>query len=284
MTADVTQEANAAASPPTLCEYCVLTTIIPPLSSPRNLLRWQRLELAKRQLHIQLRSLGLPPYAFATDAAGPPLTYEFVEASAGGPGERPMIGHEAGRITMLAEEADDSYREQQRECLNEPQRTLIGHFRHEIGHYIDLVGVPAARRSEYIALFGDPDATPYEAAKTAYYAAAPGVWQERFVSQYASMHPWEDFAETVDAFLNLAAVMQVAGYYDLVHINSVSDLAGGEGLKHYRDLALMGNELNFSRGLNLLIPEIITEAVQEKLAFVASLCRSGSSDAGHAAN
>lgn len=277
MTAAPAGQTAGEQPPPTLCEYCELTTIIPPLSSPLNVVRWQRLELAKRQLHIQLRSLGLPPYAFAAEMTGPPLSYEFVEASAGGPGERPMIGHEAGRITMLAEEADGAYREQQRECLNEPQRTLIGHFRHEIGHYIDLVGVPQARRSEYIALFGDPDAITYEEAKTAYYSAPPGPWQNQFVSRYASMHPWEDFAETVDAFLNLAAVMQVAGYYDLFHVNSLADLVSGHCLQNYRDLALMGNELNFSRGLNLLIPEIITEAVQAKLTFVASLCGSGNS-------
>ena len=264
-----------------LCEYCELTTVIPPLGDPVNLLRWQKLELAKRQLHSQLRALGLPPYAVDPDVPSvPPLTYEFVEKRAAKDGAPVMMGHCDGKITMLAEEADSDYRERQRENLGEPQRTLVGHFRHEIGHYIDLVGVSPARRGEYIALFGDPQAIDYGEAMQAYYAnhadpLDPGItWQSGFVSKYATMHPWEDFAETVDAFLSLAAVMQVAHDHGMVDVPDAAALVAEEMLERHREIALLSNELNFSRGLGMLVPEIISEQVRQKLAFVASLCRS----------
>lgn len=259
-----------------LCEYCELTTVIPPLDNPGNILRWQRLELAKRQLHMQLRALGLPPYAFVESTqVVPPLSYEFVEKRAEG---SLMMGHCEGKITILAEEADGDYRERQRENLGEPLRTLVGHFRHEIGHYIDLAGVPASRRPAYIALFGDPMAVDYAQAVKDYYqlhandldSTAP--WQIGFVSKYATMHPWEDFAETVDTFLSLAAVMQVAHDHGLVHVNSVASLVTEDMLRQHREIALLSNELNFSRGLGMVVPEIISDLVRQKLAFVASLC------------
>ncbi len=259
-----------------LCRLCKLTTLIPPLSNPSNLVRWRRLELAKRQLHSQLRTLGLPPYAIDKRiSAVPRLAYHFVELNSTSPTGSPiMMGHELGKITIVAEEADTSYRERQRESLNEPQRTLIGHFRHEIGHYIDFVGVHADRRAEYIDLFGNPNEVDYQLAKNNYYAAAePVAWQTHYISKYASMHPWEDFAETVDGFLDLAAVMQVASDHGIMDISTPVQLCDPGILSEYREIALLSNELNFSRGLDMLVPEIISEEVRRKLEFVASLCQ-----------
>ncbi len=259
-----------------LCEYCELTTVIPPLDNPRNLLRWRRLEAAKRQLHVQLRSLGLPPYSFdPTIESVPPLTYEFVEKGAATEDSPITMGHQEGKITIVAEEADAGYREGLREQLGEPQRTLVRHFRHEIGHYIDLVGVSDSRRDEYIGLFGDPMAVDYGEAKDAYYAQTTNGnhWQDGFVSKYATMHPWEDFAETVDAYLDLAAVIQVANDHALLTVKDCRELCSKPVIEQYRELALLSNELNFSRGLEMLVPEIISEPVRHKLEFVASLCQ-----------
>ncbi len=261
--------------PDALCEFCLLTTIIPSLDDQKNLARWRRLEAAKRQLHSQLRSLGLPPYAYASSIQSmPSLSYEFVTKKGTSANGAPiMMGHEQGKITILIEEADGSYRERIRERLNEPQRTLIGHFRHEIGHYIDLLGIPSNRRNEYVNLFGDPLAMDYEKAKTNYYEQhKDSHWSEHYISRYASMHPWEDFAETVDCFLDLAALLQVACDHEIMKISNPLQLVEKEMLRRYREIALLSNELNFSRGLDMLVPEIISEPVRNKLAFVASLC------------
>ncbi len=269
--------ADAEDVDPRLCEFCSMTTLIPSLENSKNLERWRRLESAKRQLHTQLRALGLPPYGMHASTHEPePLTYEFVEKAVSTDNAPIMMGHDLGRITILVEEADAGYREGLREELGEPQRTLVRHFRHEIGHYIDLVGVSDDRRDEYIELFGDPQAIDYGQAKDNYYANPPHeavLWQQGFVSKYATMHPWEDFAETVDAFLDLAAVIQVASDHSLLTIKNAKELASQPVIEQYREIALLSNELNFSRGLEMLVPEIITEPVRLKLAFVASLCQ-----------
>ena len=258
-----------------LCDYCQLTVVIPNLNSPANLGRWRKLELAKRQLLAQLRSLQLPPFqANKPINLVPLLAFEFVEKLAQPQFASPiMMGHRDGIITIVAEEADVDYRERARLMLNEPQRTLIGHFRHEIGHYIDFVGINLDRRKQYHELFRDPLSLDYNQAKSNYYnSVQSNNWQGAFVSKYASMHPWEDFAETVDAFLNLAAVMQVASDHGICDVQTAGHLCEPDTLRQYRDIALLSNELNFSRGLGQLVPEIISETVRTKLAFVASLC------------
>jgi hypothetical protein len=267
-------EKKEDSDPNALCEFCTLTTVIPSLENPRNLVRWQRLESAKRQLHSQLRALGLPPYKVDKSIASVPLlSYEFVEANAVASNSPITMGHTSGKITILVEEADAGYREGLREQLGEPQRTLVRHFRHEIGHYIDFVGVPQHRRNEYTALFGDPLAVDYDVARQNYYQNPDAIqWPMKFVSKYATMHPWEDFAETVDAFLDLAAVIQVANDHETVKVNSSRELATKKVLDQYQEIALLSNELNFSRGLEMLVPEIISEEVRKKLEFVASLC------------
>jgi len=46
-----------------------------------------------------------------------------------------MTGHASGQVTINAAEGNSVDREQMREDMNESYRTVIGHFRHEIGHY-----------------------------------------------------------------------------------------------------------------------------------------------------
>ena len=70
-----------------------------------------------------------------------------------------MTGHNNGLITLALKEADDAVREQVREAMGEPYRTLLGHFRHESGHYfwdrlvapdpesLDVVSRPVRRRA-----------------------------------------------------------------------------------------------------------------------------------------
>ena len=115
-----------------------------------------------------------------------------------------MTGHDNGLVTIALAEADDAYREQSRVAMHEPYRTLLGHFRHETGHYFwDRLVRDRGRLEACRAMFGD-DRQDYGQALQAYYDnGAPADWQSRFVSMYATSHPWEDFAETWAHYLHI---------------------------------------------------------------------------------
>ncbi len=175
-----------------LCNWCQFTTCIPDLSEPDNQRRWAALEAAKRRLLAALQQLDLPPYIdHLTDQY--PLAFEFrAPVLVDGVLQTVSTGHAQGVITINAEEADSDRREAVRVALGEPQRTLVGHMRHEIGHYIDWSYAWQIARGEYIALFGDPHAVDYEQSKLRHYSTgAPTDWPLRHVSAYASMHPWK---------------------------------------------------------------------------------------------
>jgi hypothetical protein len=109
-----------------------------------------------------------------------------------------VIGHEEGRLTMNVVEADDAHREAMRKRLNEPYRTMLGHLRHEIGHYYWyrlIEDTPLVERSRQ--LFGDERADYASALAAHYQRTGADAWQDSFVSFYASAHPWEDFAATL---------------------------------------------------------------------------------------
>ena len=58
-----------------------------------------------------------------------------------------ITGHADGVITLDLAESDDAHREALREQLGEPYRTVLGHFRHEIGHYYWPLLVPDGPRA-----------------------------------------------------------------------------------------------------------------------------------------
>ena len=58
---------------------------------------------------------------------------------------RVITGHDDGVITLDLAESDDVHREQLRTSMDEPYRTLLGHFRHEIGHYYFALVTPGQR-------------------------------------------------------------------------------------------------------------------------------------------
>ena len=122
-----------------------------------------------------------------------------------------MTGHADGLITVNIAEADDAERERRRTAMHEPYRTLLGHMRHESGHYYwDRLIAPTSEIDEFRSLFGD-ERTDYAAALSAYYdRGAPAEWQERFVSAYASSHPWEDWAETWAQYLHMIDTLETA--------------------------------------------------------------------------
>lgn len=257
-----------------LCEWCQFTTLIPDLDHPANGLRWSVLELAKRRLLAELEQLGLPPYIGEMRFVYP-LTFRFAAPTmVNGEFQTVITGHAEGVITINAEEADSDQREATRIALGEPQRTLIGHMRHEIGHYIDWSYAWRISRGPYIELFGDPMAVDYELAKQRHYAeGAPVDWPARFVSAYASMHPWEDFAETVNAYLDIMAIADTARDQKLCDIDTNPAAEIGRIIQQTLPVAVAISEFNTDLGLPALLPEQLSTVAVAKLSFVHQLRR-----------
>jgi hypothetical protein len=200
-----------ADDPQELCVSCRLTTVIPDLTQPNQQSNWYKLEQAKRRLLYSLVNLSLP---IASKEADPErgLAFEFRTASTEPDAEPVLTGHANGTITVNADEADDAEREKRRLQLHEPYRTVLGHLRHESGHYYwdRVLANDYARLARFRELFGD-EREDYGAALSRHYEqGAPADWQERFVSAYCSAHPWEDWAETWAHYLHLSDTLETA--------------------------------------------------------------------------
>jgi len=171
------------------CRACRHNGIIPDVSTPENLERWRLMEFAKHQLFYALLRWNLP---LATRAEDPEhgLIFNFLSDPPEADGPKVMTGHENGVITIALIEADDAERESRRRGMGEPYRTLVGHFRHEVGHhYWDLLVRDAGLLDACRAVFGD-DSQDYEAAlKRHYEEGTPPDWQQHSVSAYATTHP-----------------------------------------------------------------------------------------------
>ena len=192
-----------------LCVSCRLTRVIPNLAHDGNRPAWYRLECAKRRLVIGLYELGLPVTDWSTDPAG--LAFEFLQDSPYGDAGRVLTGHDNGVITINVAETDDATRERQRTRQGEPYRTVLGHFRHEIGHYYwDRLIQYSQNLAPFRRLFGD-ERSDYSEALRRHYAHGPRAdWQHDFISGYASSHPWEDWAESWAHFLHMSDAVQTA--------------------------------------------------------------------------
>jgi len=192
-----------------LCVSCRLNRTIPDLSVPENGMLWGRIEAAKRRVVSLLVALGLPVASRVGEDPERGLAFDLLRAPAGGP---PLLtGHEGGLITLNIEEADDSRREGIREAMHENYRTLVGHFRHEVGHYYwDRLIDNTTWLDGFRQLFGD-ERNDYDAAlRTHYEQGPPPDWARRYVSSYASCHPWEDWAETWAHYLHMADTLGTA--------------------------------------------------------------------------
>src|SRR4029453_19363135 len=129
--------------------------------------------------------------------------------AAGGP--RVMTGHASGLITSNAEEADDALREQIKYALREPYRTLVGHLRHEVGHYYwDRLVWNTPWRGPFRQLFGDERASCDDGLKRNYEQGPPADWASSYVSSYATSHPWEDWAETWRRYVHVVDSLATA--------------------------------------------------------------------------
>jgi len=192
----------------TLCSACTTTRVIPDLSQPGNLERWTKLEAAKRRLLYSLLDLGL--WGENSRLQNPlPLVFDLLQNM---PGQVPVLtGHNQGVITLNVKEADDDVREKTRLEMREPYRSLLGHFRHESGHYYwDMLIQGTSWLAYFRTLFGD-ETQDYEAALQRHYTQGPPVgWEQRHISTYASSHPWEDWAETWAHWLHMQDTLESA--------------------------------------------------------------------------
>jgi hypothetical protein len=265
------------------CGSCRLNRVIPDLSSERNRVAWFRLEVAKRRLLYSLLGLWLPiePKAAAT---GSGLAFEFLEDSSDGDAKRVFTGHDNGLITINIAEADDVHREKERALQKEPYRTLLGHFRHEIGHYFwDRLISNGPKLAGFRDLFGDERAEYQKALERHYSEGPPARWEQNFISAYATMHPWEDWAESWAHYLHMVDALETAGAAGLALRPKRSDEPRMQPPPdplnpHHRDFEAMIESWlsltyvlnNLSRGLGLpdSYPFILSAPAIHKLRFI----------------
>jgi len=256
------------------CVSCRLNRTIPNLTSGENHACWLRLEQAKRRLLYSLLWLGLP---VLRQTRGWPqgLLFDFVEIPPRPEAEAEpvMTGHQDGVITLNVAEADDVFRAMQRKHMNESYRTLLGHFRHESGHYYFdyLVGDDRQLRA-FRSLFGDEQAD-YQAALDRYYLQGPlPDWQETCISAYCTAHPFEDWAESWAHYLHMLDCLETAASYGLAEpLVWGDDLDGWLG--EWPQFTVVLNELNRAMGLRDAYPFVISNAVADKLRFIHQLLR-----------
>lgn len=273
-----------ADSPDAYCMACRHNRVIPDLSLPENIGRWRRLERAKHRLFYSLQKLRLPVATRAEHPRG--LTFEFLADPDQPAPHAPHVltGHDNGLITINIAEADDAERERRRHAMGEPYRTLLGHFRHEVGHYYWNVlienDVSIAR---FRQIFGD-ERQDYGAALEAHYAnGPPGDWQNHFVSSYASAHPWEDWAETWTHYVHIVDTLETASAFGLTvgpRISRGPELSAAIEFDPHVEpdlnrligawlpLTFAVNSLNRSMGQPDLYPFVLTPTVIGKLHFV----------------
>jgi hypothetical protein len=262
----------------TLCLACGLNEMIPNLADPPAREAWRRLEAAKRRLLYSLIEIGLP--LTAPDGSEHNLRFSF-KADQGT--DKVFTGHHDGLITINIAEADDPFREKTRLQLGETYRTLLGHFRHEVGHYYwDRLIAGSSWLEPYRAEFGDERADYAEAGKRHYKEGAPANWSDNFVSAYASMHPWEDWAEAFAHYLHMVDTLGTARSYGLVlrptpvgakplpevktrrvHFDDFDDLT-----RTWFPLSIALNGLNRSMGLQDVYPFVLSPRAIKKLRFV----------------
>ena len=255
-----------------LCRSCAMTQQRPSDGDAEGLAAFAKAETAKRRLLFELYDLGLP--------VEDDLHFDLLSSRSG-----PVVtGHDDGLITIDLAEGDDAQREARRAELGEPYRTLLGHFRHEIGHYYEPILVDrSGERDAFRSLFGDERAS-YDDARERYYAQGPPAdWRARHVSAYAAMHAWEDWAETFAHYLHIRDTLQTAASFGLL-VTGPSQTADpaliavppADGnarafqsiVAEWLPLTYALNAVNRSMGSGDLYPFTLAPTVIDKLSFV----------------
>jgi hypothetical protein len=278
------------------CEACRLNEIIPNLSQPKHKQYWYKLERAKRHMLYSLTQLGLPILSKLEDPtrgvaflflADREAASEFTQPI---PEQTPIpTGHAGGRITINLAEADDIARTRAREQMQERYRTVLGHFRHEIGHYYwELLIQNSDSLDSFRECFGDERSDYQQALADYYQSGPPDSWEKMFISAYAASHPWEDWAESWAHYLLMFDALETASQFGF----SVEDhklqapaeplfMNAGQQCARLQDFDLMFeqwtrlsiaiNAMNRSMGMRDAYPFAPSMVVRNKLRFIHKL-------------
>ena len=238
-------------------------------------------EKAKRRLIAELHELKLPIVGRDADPQYG-LAFDLLSSTT----EQVFTGHEDGLITLDLAEGDDVHREQLRVEMDEPYRTLLGHFRHEIGHYYfyRLIGTNPAYLQRFNELFGDPDTDYQDALDRHYSQGAPPGWKQNYVSSYATMHPAEDWAETFAHYLHIRDTLDTAAAFSFAPANATFDRRhlGPSGfdtiIEMWLPMSWALNMVNRSMGKDDLYPFVLPVPVLEKMRFIHTVVDEITSD------
>lgn len=258
-----------------LCHSCRLNLVIPNLDLEGNIELWKMFEQGKRHLVYSLTLLRLPVRPKVPGDDTPPgLGFKLMQDQ---PQQPVITGHAMGVITINLNEINSVSRERARVRLGEDYRTVLGHLRHEVGHYYwDVLIKDSTHLARCRELFGD-DRADYSAALQQHYnQPATTDWSDHYISHYASSHPWEDWAETWAHYLHILDTIQTAKDFGMV-----SDIHGPAARPHgdefdalvdeWTDMSLALNALNRSMGQPDAYPFAIAPPVREKLRFVSNV-------------
>lgn len=252
------------------CFSCDLTRTRPNDADARGLDNFWTAERAKRRLIIELDALGLPIMPRSQDPDHG-LAFDLLSSAA----EQVTTGHSQGVITIDLSESEPVHRERIRVDLSEAYRTMLGHFRHEIGHYYQFLLIADEELDSARAVFGDESVDYVDALDRHYRDGPPADWSVQYISQYASMHPYEDFAETFAHFMHISATITTAREFSLTTIDP-------QGFSEFHDLvrgvwiplSIAFNQINQAMGKDDLYPFVIAPPVLDKLDFVAAVVKS----------
>ena len=269
-----------------LCRCCRLNRVVPDQSIAENAPLWHKVELAKRRLVSSLIALGLPVASRMGEDPQRGLAFDLLADVKPTP---ITTGHQEGIITVNVNEADDAAREAIRSALHEPYRTLLGHVRHESGHYYwSRLLEDSLWHAPFRALFGD-ERQDYGAALQQHYSQGPNPdWEDTCVSAYASAHPWEDWAETWAHYLHMLDTLDTAigsgmdtdnleiqkhpfdqeVLYRLEGEEGEADFAFLEFFNAWAGLTSVLNEFSLGMGLPDFYPFVLSNRAITKLHFV----------------
>jgi hypothetical protein len=281
-----------------LCFACRFNETVPDLSIKEHIPLWKKMETAKRRALYTLKALPVPLRNIKQDPENG-LSFDFTTdrdvkdhfASKLPDHETIFTGHDCGHITINLAEADDVARSHTKFAMGERYRTLLGHFRHELGHYYfdQLISNSPQKHALCKQYFGDDELDYQEALKRHYEQGAPENWRDTFISSYATMHPYEDWAETWAHYMHIIDTLETAQNYSITgstaHVNEETEemdelrlpqdayyfsaqTSITEILDTWIDFSVILNSLNRSMGLADAYPFVLTQAVRTKLAFI----------------
>jgi hypothetical protein len=281
-----------------LCFACRFNEIIPDLSILEHIPLWKKMEVAKRRALYTLKAMKLPLETIAQNPKSG-LSFDFTTdrdvndhfASTLKNQQAVLTGHDSGHITINLAEADDVARSHAKLAMGEKYRTLLGHFRHELGHYYfdKLIAGSPQKHALCKQYFGDDELSYKDAMDKHYKEGAPENWRNAYISEYATMHAYEDWAETWSHYMHIMDTLETAKNFSITgstignaeETEEVEDLTLPQDayffsaqtsitniLDTWMDFAIILNSLNRSMGMSDAYPFVLTQPVRTKLAFI----------------